>query len=244
MNDNSTIYVGPKPQGPPPQPRPDMTTEPAKKSNRELIKTIVIIILSLVAATFIGLFIWMFIKYQDASTNLDSQIQVAVADAVSEQTKKLENEFTEREKNPYKIFSGPVDYGQLSFEYPKTWSLYIAKDAINGGNYEAYLNPGQVDPVSDDTINALRVSILTDSYDTVLAKYKKAMEKKNSNLTVSSITFNGIDGTKYTGTIPGTELSGYIVIFKIRDKTAILQTDSVLFESDFNTLLETVTFNS
>jgi len=34
------------------------------------------------------------------------------------------------------------------------------------------------------------------------------------------------------------------VIFKIRDKTAIMQTDSVLFEADYNTLLSTVQFNA
>ena len=245
MNDNSTIYAGPTPEIPAPTqpPRPDLTAEP-KKNNRDLIKTIVIIVVSLIAATFIGLFIWIFIKNQDASTNLESQIDIAVADAVDEQTKKLEIEFAEREKNPYKIFSGPEDYGLLSFEYPKTWSLYVAKDASDGKNYEAYFNPDQVEPISDDTINALRVIIRNDTYDKVLAEYQKAMEKKDSNLTVSSVTFNGIDGTKYSGTIPDTELNGYIVIFKIRDKTVILQTDSILFESEFNTLLETVTFNS
>ena len=52
-----------------------------------------------------------------------------------------------------------------------------------------------------------------------------------------------ITGNKYTGTIPNTQLSGFIVIFKIRDKTAILQTDSVLFKDDYDKLLETVTFN-
>ena len=35
-----------------------------------------------------------------------------------------------------------------------------------------------------------------------------------------------------------------IVIFKIRDKTAILQTDSMLFIDDFNKLLDTVQFNA
>ena len=216
----------------------------SERPSGSLAKTIAIIIISLAAATFIGLFIWMYLKYQDASTDLESQIDIAVADAVAEQTKKLENEFAEREKNPYKTFAGPADYGQLGFEYPKTWSVYVAADASNGGDYEAYFNPIQVDTVSKNTINALRLTIRDDNFDTVAAEYQKAMDKKNSNLTVSSITINGITANRYTGTIPNTELSGYIVIFKIRDKTAILQTDSVLFKSDFDTLLETITFNS
>ena len=82
------------------------------------------------------------------------------------------------------------------------------------------------------------------------AEYKKWVERKNSELTVESIVIGDVEkGTEttanlYTGTIPNTELSGYIVIFKIRDKTVILQTDSVLFKDDFDALLKTITFNA
>lgn len=216
----------------------------AKKDISGLIKLIVIIVLSLISVTFIGLFIWMFIQYDNARTDVDGQIAVAVADAKDEQATKMEAEFLEREKYPYKTFSGPADYGELTFEYPRTWSVYIADSATTGGDFNAYLNPIEVNTVSKDTINALRVSILNKSFDDVVSDYQKDMDKKDSNLTVESVTFNGITGNRYTGTIPKTELSGFIVIFKIRDKTAILQTDSVLFKEDFDKLLETVTFNA
>ena len=215
-----------------------------KKDIAGLIKTIVIVIISLIAVTFIGLFIWMFIQYNEAQTDVDGQIAVAVAAAKDEQVMQDEAEFLEREKYPYKTFSGPADYGQLTFEYPKTWSVYIAKDASNGGDYEAYLNPGQVDAVSDTTINALRVVVRDKSFEDVVAEYQKAMDKKDSNLTVGTITVNGTTANRYTGTIPNTDLSGFIVIFKIRDKTAILRTDSVLFQEDFDKLLGTIQFNA
>lgn len=215
-----------------------------KKDIAGLIKTIVIIIVSLIAVTFIGLFIWMFVQYNDVQTDVDGQIAVAVAEAKDEQTVKMEAEFLEREKYPYKTFSGPVDYGQLSFEYPKTWSVYIAKDAANGGDYEAYFNPVQVDAVSNTTINALRVIIRDRSFEDIVAEYQKAMDRKDANLTVETITINGATANRYTGTIPNTDLSGYIVVFKIRDKTAILRTDSVLFQGDFDKLLETIKFNA
>ena len=76
------------------------------------------------------------------------------------------------------------------------------------------------------------------------AEYQKAMNKKDSGLTMESVTVNGITANRYTGKIPGTELSGYIIIFKIRDKTAIIQTDSVLFADDFNKLIETIKVNA
>ncbi len=70
------------------------------------------------------------------------------------------------------------------------------------------------------------------------------MDKKGSNLTMESETVNSFSANRYTGTIPGTDLSGYIIIFKIRDKTAIVQTDSVLFADDYNKLIETIKFNA
>lgn len=214
------------------------------KDTGNLAKTIVIVILSLISVAFIGLFIWMFLQYNEARTDVDGQINAAVATAVDKKSKELENEFAAREKYPYETFAGPEDYGQLSFEYPKTWSVYIASDASKSGDFEAYFNPGEVSPVSESSINALRVTIRNKNYDDVVAEYQKAMDRKDSNLSVSSVTFNNIPANRYTGTIPNTDLSGYIVIFKIRDKTAILRTDSLLFEDDFNQLLNTVTFNS
>lgn len=222
----------------------------SKKDIAGLVKTIVIVVVSLIAVTFIGLFIWMFLQYDEVSSDVEAQIEVAVAEAKDEQATKMEAEFFEREKYPYKTFAGPIDYGELSFKYPKTWSVYISAAAEKGGDFNAYFNPIQVDAVGKNTINALRVTIRNKSFDDVAAEYQKAMEKKNSNLTMESVTIGDVEaGTevpanRYTGTIPGTELSGFIVIFKIRDKTAILQTDSVLFKEEFDKLLSTVQFNA
>ncbi len=223
-----------------------MPTMP-KKDIAGLIKTIAIVALSLVAVTFIGLFIWMTIQYTNVSTDVSGQIEIAVAEAKDEQATKDEAERLEAEKYPYKTFAGPADYGQLSFEYPKTWSVYIAAAATSStGDFNAYMNPVQVDAVGKETVNALRVTIRDESIDEVSKEYQKAMEKRNSNLTMESVTIGksgNITANRYTGTIPNTSLSGYIVTFKIRDKTAVLQTDSVLFKDDFDKLLGTVTFN-
>ena len=216
------------------------------KENKQssFVKTIAIVMLSLVALTFICLFIWILIKYNDVSDDVNGKITLAVAAAKVEQQAEDEREFAEREKNPYLNFAGPVDYGELSFKYPRTWSLYISSDASAGGNYQAYFNPVQVNPISNNTINALRVTVLDKAFESVVADYQKAMNRKGSNLTVQTIEVGGTLANKYTGTIPNSILNGYIVVFKIRDKTAILQTDSVLFKEDFDKLLETVQFNA
>lgn len=209
-----------------------------------LIKTIAIVILSLIAATFIGLFIWMTTQYNEVSTDVNGQIDVAVAAAVDENTMAMEMEFAEREKEPYRDFSGPADYGGISFKYPKTWSLYVAKDASNGGDYQAYFNPIEVNEVSPTTINSLRLTIRDAAFDTVTADYQRYVEQLNSKLSVQAVTVAGTAANRYTGKLLNTELEGIVVIFKIRDKTAILQTDSLLFQADFDRLLETVRFNA
>lgn len=216
----------------------------SRKDASSIIKLIAIIGLSLVSVTFIGLFIWMTVQYNDVNEDVTSRVDAAVAKAKDEQAAKDEAEFLEREKYPYKRFSGPIDYGELSFEYPKTWSVYVAAAATAGGDFNAYFNPVQVDAVGKDTINALRVTIRDKSFEDIVAEYQKQMDKKDSGLTVQAVTVYGTTANRYTGKIPNTDLSGFIVIFKIRDKTVIMQTDSVLFEGDFNKLLETITFNA
>ena len=212
--------------------------------NSGLIKSIAIIIVSLIAVTFIGLFVWMFVQYNEVREDVEGQIRVKVAAAEAEQIKKDEAEFLEREKDPYRTFSGPADYGELTFKYPKTWSVYVAADASTGGEFSAYFNPVQVNTVSNNTINALRVTIRNRSFEDITQEYQRYMDRKDANLTVETTTVNGVSANRYSGTIPNTEFNGYIVIFKIRDKTAILQTDSVLFKGDFDKLIETVTFNA
>lgn len=225
--------------------------EPEKKKDvAGLVKTIAIVVVSLVAVTFIGLFIWMFMQYNEVQEDVNGQINDAVAKAKEEQAIEKEKEFAEREKDPYQTFSGPADYGQLTFEYPKTWSVYIANSATNGGDFYALLNPGQVDADDGSTIYALTVSIRNISFEDVAAEYQGSVGNPDANLTLELITIGSSEGNDgatanlYTGTIPGTEFNGYIAIFKIRDKTAILKTNSVFFKEDFDRILSTIEFNA
>ena len=219
---------------------------PYRNDASSLVKTILIVALSLVSVTFIGLFIWMFTQYSSAREDVDGQIADAVVVAVDENTTKLESEFAEREKYPFQTFAGPADYGELTFEYPKTWSVYVAKDASNGGDFEAYFNPVEVKEVSNETIDSLRLTIKDRAFDDVADEYQRELEGEAPNLSLNAVTIgkdSKINANRYTGKIPNTEHSGIIVIFKIRDKTVIMQTDSVLFEKDFNALLASVRFN-
>ena len=228
----------------------DMTGEERKEASRiakaknriDLMKTVGLIVVSLLAVLFIGLFIWMWVKWNDASTNVKGKVDVAVAEAKNELQTKLESEFEEKEKYPYKVFTGPTDLGELSFEYPKTWSLYVQSNASRGGDYAAYLNPGQVNVVQENTVMALRVSIKGTLFDQAISEY--AEKVRSGNMTLSTTVVNGNNVNVYTGKL-NNEYQGIICVFKLRDKTVVLQTDSTsVFSDDFYRILKTVKFNS
>ena len=228
----------------------DMTGEERKEASRiakaknriDLMKTVGLIVVSLLAVLFIGLFIWMWVKWNDAITNVKGKVDVAVAEAKNELQTKLESEFEEKEKYPYKVFTGPTDLGELSFEYPKTWSLYVQSNASRGGDYAAYLNPGQVNVVQDDTVMALRVSIKGTLFDQAISDF--AEKVRSGDMTLSTTVVNGNNVNVYTGKMDN-EYQGIVCVFKLRDKTVMLQTDSTsVFSDDFYRILKTVKFNS
>ena len=217
---------------------PDSADDAAKHAN--LIKTILLVFASILAVTFFGLFIFMYIQWNSASLDVEGRIDEAVATAEYEMKTKLESEFEEKEKYPFKTFTGPSDFGSLSFEYPKTWSLYVSDDASHAQDYHAYFNPNQVNVASQDTIMALRVSITNRLTDEVKRDYEYRVA--DGRLKLSQRVVNNANVDIYTGELEN-ELQGIFALIKIRDKTAIIQTDAMIFEKDFYTLLDTVKFN-
>lgn len=204
-------------------------------------KTIIIVVLSVFGALALGFGIWSFVNYNDQKTNVDSKVSEAVATAQKTQADADEAKFTARDKEPNRNFVGPDDYGQLTFNYPKTWSVYVNKDASDGGNYEAYLNPVSVPPVSPTTQYALRVVIENTDYDKVIASYDTSV--KTGKLKASTVkAANGASGTRLDGAF-STSIRGSAVIFKIRDKTVTVRTDADTFDPDFNALIATIKFN-
>ena len=200
------------------------------------------ICLIVACVAFIALAVWSFINYYDQKTNVDSKVSTAVMVAEKEQADTDEAKFTEREKEPNRDFVGPDDYGGLTFSYPKTWSVYVAKDASKGGTYEAYLNPVTVPTVSTSQQFALRITIEEKDYDKVIDDYSDLVESgdlKSSSFT----TTDGVIGTRLDGNF-SKDIRGSAVIFKIRDKTLTVRTDADTFKTDFDTLISTIKFNA
>ena len=201
---------------------------------------IAVTLLSLATVAFAALSVWALIQYNEQKTNVDSKISTAEAAAEKKQADADEIKFNEREKQPNKEFIGPSDYGSLSFFYPKTWSFYEADNGSGRNDYEAYLNPGKVPAVDDSTRVALRVNIVNQDYTTVLEDYQSQVE--NGDLKQTPVKFGTQTGARLEGKFSD-DIRGSAIIFKIRDKTAIIRTDADTFKNDFNRLVKTIKFN-
>lgn len=212
---------------------------PAKKSGNhtDLIIKIILIVLLIGSIAFA---IWSFVNYLDQKSNVDTRISNAVNVAVKKQADADELKMVAYDKEPNREFVGPDDYGRVTFDYPKNWSVYVNKSATNGGTYEAYLNPLVVPTVSSSQQFALRVLIEEKDYDKAVANYSSLV--KSGTLKSSSISADGVNGTRLDGNFTK-DIRGSAVIFKIRDKTLTIRTDAVTFQSDFDKLIATIKFN-
>jgi hypothetical protein len=188
----------------------------------------------------IALSVWLFINYTDQKDNVDSKVSTAVSTAVKAKADSDEAKFFEREKEPNRQFVGPNDYGRVTFDYPKTWSLYVGNDTASSGSYQAYLNPISVPPVNTKQQFAARVVIEDKEYDKVIASYDALVKK--GDLKASSVSADGNSGTRLDGAF-SKDIRGSAVIFKIRDKTLTIRTDATTFQGDFNKLIATIKFN-
>ena len=187
-----------------------------------------------------GVMVWALVNYNEQKSNVDAKIAAAEATARKEQADADEAKFEERDKEPNRQFVGPDDYGRLSFDYPKNWSVYVDEDASSGGDFEAYLNPVAVPPVSNKEQYALRVLIESKDYDRVISSYQSLVSR--GDLTSSAVKADDQNGTRLDGSFSG-DIRGSAVIFKIRDKTVTIRTDANTFKNDFNKIISSITFN-
>lgn len=219
-----------------------MKTYRYKREQGEVSGSLIAIVgLSIVAVAAGALAIWAYLSYSEQKTNVDGRVSLAVAEAKRSQGDVDEAKFAEREKEPNRQFVGPDDYGRLTFDYPKTWSVYVAQDTSNGGTYASYLNPITVPPVTSTQQYSLRVTIEERDFDQVVKSYESLVKKGDLRTTATSS--NGNDGTRLDGNFTK-DIRGSAVIYKIRDKTMTLRTDADTFKPDFEKLIKTINFNS
>ena len=229
----------------PKDPEPELITP--KKDHSRLVLIILLVVFVIGTMVLAGLATYLYIEKNEAENNLDAKINTAVASAIATQIAADDKNCEAKLKESKTYFVGPADYGSLSFEYPKVWSVYIAADASDGKDFEAYVNPDHVPSTANkDNIYLLRIKITNTTFDKTAEEYAKFVEK--GTMTVENRTVNGHNLSIYKGELKEStskeKRTGYVTLIKIRDKTAILQTDSLDFVDDYNSILNTITFNS
>ena len=213
-----------------------------KKSS--LAETIILVVVCLVAATAIVFAVMFFVQYNDLKDSFDSQVKSQVAEAEKNQKDADDAICLEKQKETLQQFTGPSDYGSVSFNYPKMWSVYIKSDGTENSDFEAYFSPVSVDPVDNDNSRyALRFKIVNTLSDEVQRDY---INKVNDNEMTSGMfqaQNKAVTGTLYQGTIEE-GIVGQVLVVKVNDKTAILQTDSEEYRADFEKLINSLRRNS
>lgn len=202
------------------------------------IASVVFLILTLL---FGSVMIWALVNYNDQKTNVDKKVNTAVEIAKKIQKEEDERDFEEREKAPFRVFQGPSDFGSISFQYPKTWSAYVADDS---DEYEVAFFPLVVPVQGGRTASTplpLRIKVVNTPYSKYVSEFQKAIEEKELKsvpVEISGEVGNRLDGKLEEG------INGSMVVFKVRDKTMTMSTEAEEYRKDFNEIiLKTLTFN-
>lgn len=185
--------------------------------------------------------VWAYMNYLDQRDNVESKVTSAVASAVKEEQDAAAAHLLEVENTPNRQFTGPSDYGNVTFDYSKLWSVFVEKDAAKGGTYAAYLNPVAVPPIASAERYALRVTIEEKDYDQVINSYQSLVTKGDLKASTYKID-DTTSGTRLDGAFTK-DIRGSAVIFKIRDKTVTLRSDAETFKEYFDALIKTVKYD-
>ena len=203
-------------------------------ANAWLIAFVLTLVLLLGA---VGFGFAMFSSRQDYKDNVDGKVAEAVQVAEQKLTEKKEAEFTEREKQPLKVYPGPEAYGSLKLSYPKTWAAYIDESGKGSNPLDGYLNPSFVPGVQANPTIALRFQVMNTSYATAaknLEPQVKAGKIKTTPFVAPKVA--GVTGVRADGEIVSKK-SGSMILLPLRDKTLKIWTESPQFIADFNDII-------
>jgi hypothetical protein len=225
-----------------PYQQPQAYSQSRKSHGLAWILAFFITLILFISASGFGL--WAFMERQDYKDNVDAKIETAVKVAEQKTSTAKDNEFAEKEKSPFKEYTGPATYGSLKFQYPKTWSAYVVENGTSQP-LDAYFHPNQVPGVQNkDVTYALRAQVVNQAYDVVLKSFDAKV--KSGAVKVTTFTPTGLTntvGVRVDGEIE-TKKTGSMVLIQLRDKTIKVWTESNLYTNDFNnSVLPNLTFS-
>lgn len=209
--------------------------QPKKKLNVLLIPLILSIIFLLAA---IGFGAWAYMGMQDYKLNVQPKIDQAVAIAEEKTKTEKDKEFVEKEKVPVRTYKAAQTAGSLVITYPKTWSAYVEESDKSNDIVNGYFHPSYVPAANSGTDFALRVEVVSTSYDQELKQLESKV--KSGKVKISAYKAPkmpaGLVGARVDGEI-NTGQQDSMVMFALRDKTIKVSTESAQFLGDFNNIV-------
>jgi hypothetical protein len=201
-------------------------------ANSLLIALILMIVLFITAASFAA---WAFSSRQDYKNHSDQKVAVAVASEKTVVQATDAAQYAEAAKQPLKPYNGPSAYGAILIKYPKTWSAYVSESDGGGTPIDGYFQPDFVPSTTDPNQTfALRLQVVQESYDQVLAQYTSLA--KQGTVTVTPYKAANVPsaiGVRVDGQIIP-QKKGSMIVLPLRDKTFKLWTEADTYEADFN----------
>jgi hypothetical protein len=183
-----------------------------------------------------GFAFWAFserARYKDRS---DQEVAVAVQKAVAETQEADAVKYAEEAKKPYDTYIGPAAFGNITVNYPKTWSSYVVESERGGNPVNGYFQPNTVPSVTDQNKTfALRVELVQQSYDSVLNQFKPLVN--NAKVTIAPYTLEKVPsvvGSRVEGQITPRK-QGTMIVFPLRNMTLKVWTESNDFKGDLDT---------
>ena len=210
------------------------------QSGSLLLPLIIVIVLFLGAAGFGA---WAFLGRQDYKNNSDQKSAVAAKKAAVVEAAKKDADFAEAIKSPVKSFVGPVTYGSLKFDFPKTWNQYVM-NPTGAIPINLYFNPDLIPDLASGTEYSLRVQIVNVPYLSSLRAYDRQVKDGTVNISAYKVAkVPSVLGSIVNGYITKTTF-GTLVLLPLRDKTIVFWTEDQNFKADFlNTVLPSINYD-
>lgn len=199
-----------------------------------LLVPLIIAVMFFLAAGGFGF--WAFASRQDYKNNSDQKAAAAAAKQQTATQAADATKYAEDAKKPFDTYIGPAAYGNITVNYPKTWSAYVIENDTGGNPVNGYFHPGFVPSVTNTANNfALRVQLVQSSYDSVVQQYKSALTA--SQVTIQPYTLPKVPsvvGVRVEGQIQPRK-QGVMIVLPLRNMTLQIWTESNDFKADLDT---------
>lgn len=181
----------------------------------------------------IGFGFWAYSSQQDYKNNSDQKAAAAVAVATERTKSEKDNEFLQKEKEPLKDYTSPVQFGSFSLKYPKTWSAYSDERS----DRQTLLMQPDVISSNTNTPYALKVEVLDQPYTQMITQLNNDI--KVGKLTASAYSLAKVPdviGIRIDGKLTN-DKTGAAVYLPLREKTIRIASEAPDKVADLNNII-------